>query len=93
MCQHLSRSPFQVRSNARLKYLVHTLGIDDFRILTEQAISHPSHSPRKALAQPSHSPHTAPFEQVIQVEEIIISTNGPSKPTAEARTEISLDLW
>ena len=25
----------QVRSNARLKYLVHTLGIDDFRTLTE----------------------------------------------------------
>jgi len=26
----------EVRSNARLKYLVHTLGIDDFRTLTEQ---------------------------------------------------------
>merc|ERR1719421_2150811 len=26
----------EVRANARLKYLVHTLGIDDFRILTEK---------------------------------------------------------
>ena len=26
----------EVRSNARLKYLVHTLGIDDFRTLTEK---------------------------------------------------------
>ena len=28
--------PRQVRASARLKYLVHTLGIDDFRILTEK---------------------------------------------------------
>jgi len=31
----------EVRSNARLKYLVHTLGIDDFRTLTEKYLGEP----------------------------------------------------
>ena len=31
----------EVRSNARLKYLVHTLGIDDFRTLTEKYFGQP----------------------------------------------------
>ena len=30
-----------MRSNARLKYLVHTLGIDNFRTLTEKYLGQP----------------------------------------------------